>query len=134
MKRTILITIITFLTITVSLFGQNKKSLEVLYFKADLACCMARACNVLQTDVDSVVIKYFAKESIQFKVIRLADEANKDLVAKHNAKSQTVVIVKKERKKETVTDVSNIVQEYASKHNKTMFENELKGKIGEILK
>ena len=135
MKKTILFLLIALLSISVTSFGQsNKKKVEVLYFKADLACCRARACNALQADVDSVLKRNFAKENIEFKVIRLADVANKDLVAKYNAKAQTVVIVKTKRKKETATDVSSIVQDYAMSHNQEKFENELKARIKESLK
>jgi len=125
---------VVFMAISVITSAQsNKKSIEVLYFKANLACCKARACNALQADVDSVLIKYFSDKMIEFKVIRLADEANKDLVAKYNAKSQTVVIIKKKGKKESATDVSFIVQEYARTYDKEKFENELKEKISESL-
>jgi len=134
MKKTIMFFMVAFLTISGAAFGQSgKKSVEVLYFKANLACCKARACNALQADIDSVLIKYFPDKKIELKVIRLAEEANKDFVAKYNAKSQTVVIVKKKGKKETATDVSSIVQEYAKTYNKEKFENELKGKISAIL-
>jgi hypothetical protein len=115
-------------------FGQSgKRSVEVLYFKANLSCCKARACDALQADVDSVLIKYFPDKKIDFKVIRLAEEANKDLVAKYNAKSQTVVIVKKKGNKEIATEVSSIVQEYAKTYDKEKFENELKEKISASL-
>lgn len=130
MKKTILFIMAAFLTLSIAAFGQSgKKSVEVLYFKANLACCKARACDALQADVDSVLIKYFPDKKIDFKVIRLAEEANKDLVATYNAKSQTVVIVKRKGKKETATDVSSIVQEYAKTYDKEKFENEMKEKI-----
>lgn len=136
MKKNILFIMLAFLTISGATFGQsNKNKVEVLYFKANLACCKAKACNALQADVDSVLIKYFSsKKNIEFKVIALADEANKELVTKYNAKSQTVIIVKKKGKKETSSDVSAIVQNYTMNRNKEKFENELKNKINEILK
>ncbi|MBW6461352.1 MAG: hypothetical protein K0B08_12340 [Bacteroidales bacterium] len=136
MKRTILLSAVIFLvTIVSASFGQsNKKSVEVLYFKANLACCKARACNALQNDVDAVIVKYFLDENIQFNVVKLADEANKDLVEKYHAKSQTVVIVSKKKKKENSTDVSDIVANYSKTRNKAKFENEMKAKINEILK
>lgn len=134
MKKYILFFMVAFLTISGTVLGKSKKNVEVLYFKANLACCMARACNALQTDVDSVVQKYFAKENIEFKVIQLADEANKQLIEKYKAVSQTVVIVKKKGEKETVTDVSFIIKDYAMSRNKEKFENELKDKISESIK
>ena len=128
MKKTILLIMIALLTISAGVtFGQSsKKSTEVLYFKADLCRCKAGACNALQADVDSVIIKYFQNENIEFKVIKLADEANNDLVAKYNAKSQTVVIVSTKRKKENVIDVSDIVANYSKSKDKAKFEAEMK--------
>lgn len=135
MKRTLLLIMVILLTLStgIVLAQSNKKSTEVLYFKANLCKCKAGACNALQADVDSVLIKYFKDENIQFKVIKLADEANKDLVAKYNAKSQTVIIVCKRKKKENSIDVSDIVANYSRTKDKAKFENEMKEKINEIL-
>jgi len=136
MKKTILLFMVALLAISAGVtFGQSsKKSTEVLYFKADLCRCKAGACNALQADVDSVLIKYFQNENIEFKVIKLADQANKDLVTKFNAKSQTVVIVSTKRKKENVIDVSDVVANYSKSKDKVKFETEMKDKINEILK
>ena len=135
MKKKILFFMVAFMAISVITSAQSKKtSVEVMYFKANLACCKARACNALQADVDSVLIKYFSDKNIEFKVIKLADETNKDLVAKYNAKSQTVVIVSTKRKKENTVDVSDIVADYSRSRDKAKFENEMKDKINEVLK
>ena len=136
MKKTILLFMVALLAISAGVtFGQSsKKSTEVLYFKADLCRCKAGACNALQADVDSVLIKYFQNENIEFIVIRLADQANQDLVTRFNAKSQTVVIVSTKRKKENVIDVSDIVANYSKSKDKVKFETEMKDKINEILK
>lgn len=134
MKKSILFFLVAFLTISGATFGKSKENIEVLYFKANLCQCKARVCNALQADVDNVLKTYFAKENIQFNVIQLADEANKELIAKYKAESQTVVIVKTKGKNETVTDVSAIVKDYATKQNKEKFETELKGKISASLK
>ncbi len=116
------------------IFGQsNKTSTEVLYFKANLCKCKAGACNALQADVDSVIVKYFQKENIEFKVIKLADEANKELVSRFNAKSQTVVIISKKKKKENVIDASAIVADYSKTKDKVRFEAEMRKKISESL-
>lgn len=135
MKKTILLIMIALLAISAGkTFGQsNKKSVEVLYFKANLACCKAKACNALQNDVDSVIVKYFQDENIQFNVIKLADEANKELVSRFNAKSQTVVIICKKKKKENVVDASAIVASYFKTKDKAKFEAEMKDKINESL-
>lgn len=136
MKKTFVLfgAIFLMLIVTASYGQSNKKSTEVLYFKANLCRCKAGACNALQADVDSVIVKYFHDENIEFKVIKLADAANKDLVEKYHAKSQTVVIVSKKKKKEYSIDVSDIVANYSRTKDKTKFENEMQGKIDEILK
>ena len=135
MKKYLLIIMVGLLAISSGVvFGQsNKKSTEVLYFKANLCKCKAGACNALQADVDSVIVKYFQDENIEFKVIKLADAANKELVARFNAKSQTVVIISKKKKKENVIDVSAIVANYSKTKDKAKFEAAMKAKINESL-
>lgn len=133
MKKISLLLVISLFTIGIA-FGQKNSSNEVLYFKANLACCKARACTALQTDVDSIIIKYFSNEKIAFKVIALADENNKALVEKYNAQSQTVILVKTRKKKETVIDLSPIVQAYKQSNDKIAFEQQMKAKIKESLK
>lgn len=113
-------------------FSQKNKA-EVLYFKAKLPCCPGRACNLLQCDVDSVVSKYFSKEKLVFKVVILAEEANKAMVEKYKAKSQTVLLIRKKGKKEVVTDLTPIVQAYSANRDKVKFETDLKAKIKEGL-
>ncbi|MBP7849717.1 MAG: hypothetical protein KA053_05530 [Lentimicrobiaceae bacterium] len=134
MKKTMLISWVMLLAISMSSFAQARKNgVEVLYFKANLACCKARACSAIQTDVEGVLAKHFAKENIAFRVIPLADPANQELIEKYKAKSQTVVIVKTKGKKERVTDVSDIVQVYSTSRNKERFEAALKAKVDEAL-
>lgn len=135
MKKYILFVMVGLLAVSAgATLGQsNKKSVEVLYFKANLCRCKAGACNALQADVDSVIVKYFQKENIEFKVIKLADAANKELVTRFNAKSQTVVIISKKKKKENVVDVSSIVANYSKTKDKAKFEAEMKAKINESL-
>lgn len=122
-----------FALITIGAFAQ-KSNVEVLYFKAQLACCKAAACNNLENEVKTIIEKNFPNGNVSFKQVALADEKNKDLVAKHNAKSQTVVIVKTAKKKATSTDISDIIRSYARSNDKTKFETELVDKINEILK
>jgi hypothetical protein len=115
-------------------FASVAQKAEVLYFKAELACCKAKACNALEGEVKAIIEKNFSSEKVTFIEVKLADEENKDLVAKHNAKSQTVVIVTKKRKKETALDVSDIVRNYSRSQNKEEFEKELVAKINESMK
>ncbi len=120
------------LIFSASALGNPGKDVEVMYFKAKLACCKARACNALQSDVEKAVSKYSKDNDISFKVIRLNDSKNKELIEKYNAKSQTVVIYNKENDK--AIDVTSIVKSYLKDQNKEKLENELKKKIDEILK
>jgi len=99
-----------------------------------LACCKAAACNNLENEVKSIIEKHFAGKAVSFKQVALADEANKELIEKYNAKSQTVVLVTTNKKKETSVDVSDIVRKYTRSGDKETFENELVAKINESLK
>lgn len=116
-----------------SIFGYSQKA-EVLYFKAELACCQARACDAIENDVKEVVEKNFNGETVIFKEIKLADAANKEIIEKHKAKSQTVVIVSKKNKNETVVDISPLIRKYSRSQNKAEFESELIAKINETIK
>ncbi len=118
------------LLIGASAFAQKA---EVLYFKAELACCRARACNALEADVKSIIESHFNDRDVQFVTVIISDEANMELVEKHNAKSQTVVITAKKRRRETIVDVSGIVSAYSRNRDKETLEKELIAKISEVL-
>lgn len=131
MKKTVFLLIIAIFS-GIMLFAQSKKStIEVLYFKANLACCKAKACNILESDIQNIITKNYPNGKVKFTEVKLVDASNKDLVAKYNAKSQTVIIVKKTKKKETFVDVSDLVQKYVQSQDKTTFEKELLAKINE---
>ncbi len=118
-----------------ALFAQNTKGkAEVLYFKANLACCKAKACNVLEADVRAIVEKNYPKGNVVFKEIKLAEESNKALVEKYQAGSQTVIIVKKKKKKETSVNVTGIVKNYLLDQNKEILEKSLVAQINALLK
>lgn len=133
MKKTALLIMAVF-ALALSAICQKKTSIEVLYFKAPLPCCKARACSALQGDVDSVVVKYFSKENAVFKSLSLADTANNKLAEKYKAAPQTVVIVKRKKKKETSRDLTPILQTYKANWDKAAFEREMKQAISEFLK
>jgi len=116
------------------LIGLNSvaQKTEVLYFKANLPCCPGRACNALETDVKSFIESNFNNETVVFKQVKISDEANAELVTKHNARSQTVVIVTKENN--SAIDVSDIVKKYSRNKNKEEFEGKLVAKINESIK
>ncbi|HNW90079.1 MAG TPA: hypothetical protein PKN48_10475 [Bacteroidales bacterium] len=134
MKKVTLL--LAFLIISTSaLFAQSAKGkAEVLYFKANLACCKAKACNVLEADIKTIVEKNYPKGNVVFKEIKLAEESNKALVEKYQAGSQTVVIVKKKKKNETSINVTDIVKNYLLDQNKETLEKELVAQIDGLLK
>lgn len=107
---------------------------EVLYFKATLPCCQAVACNNLEAEVKSIVEGNFSNEDVVFTTVRLNDAANAALIAKHQAKSQTVLLVYKKGKTETVTDISTIVRSYARNSNKEELEGGLVASIKNSIK
>lgn len=135
-KRTLILLMSIFLLPSIA-FAQDaklkKNKAEVLYFKDRLPCCKGRACNILQSDVDSVVTKNFADKKVAFRVIYMTVPENKELVEKYKAKSQTVLVIKKKRKKETIVDLTPIVKSYQSHRDKAKFETEMKAKIKEVL-
>ena len=56
MKKLVLFLLVASMAISGTLFGQsNKRNVEVLYFKANLACCKATACNVLEGNIRSII-------------------------------------------------------------------------------
>jgi hypothetical protein len=130
MQRVILLSI---LLLAGALTSAAQKA-EVLYFKAELACCQAKACDALEEDIKAIVEKNFNNETIAFKEIKFADASNKELVERYSAKSQTVVIVATKKGKESNVDVSDIVRKYNRNKNKDSFESELISKINETIK
>jgi len=109
--------------------AQKNTSYEVLYFKADLACCQARACDALQKDIENTLQSVFNEENITFKVVKLADEANNDLVESYDAKSQTLVCIKTKRKKSSSVDLSEIVRHYRIHRDKEKLAIALKAEM-----
>ncbi len=107
---------------------------EVLYFKADLPCCHARACNNLEANIKTMIESYYADGSVSFKTVRLSDPDNVHLIEKFNARSQTVVIVSMKRGKENITDISDMVRAFARSNNTESFEKDLTAKIDENLR
>ena len=134
MKKQLLILVIAVMA-GVSVFAQtNKKSIEVLYFKANLACCKAKACNMLESEIQTIIEKTYTDGSVLFKEVKLADDSNKVLVEKYKAQSQTVVLVKKRKGKEISADVSDIVKQYLTDKNKEKFEADLVQRINSFIK
>jgi hypothetical protein len=135
MKKTILMLFLGLFTITGTTFAQQEKSgAAVLYFKANLACCKARACNTLEAKVKEIIEKNWADGSVTFRQVKLNDTTNNELIKRYNAQSQTLVIVVTKKKKETSTDISAILRLYASNNDAVQFEKELTEKIREAIK
>lgn len=118
---------------TIGLFAQKNK-VEVLYFKAQLSCCKAASCNKIENEIKDIIKKNFEGKAVGFKQVLLSDQANKALIEKYNAKSQTVILVSKKKKKETFADLSDIVQKYSNSKDKATFEKEIINRINEKLK
>jgi hypothetical protein len=131
MKNVIVILSLVFL-VSAALHAQKKNTVEVMYFKANLACCQAKSCAMLENDVKAIVEKNFSDGTVIFREIKLADEANKELVEKYKAQSQTVVLVQKTKKGEKSMDISDIVKTYRQNQNKEELEKALMAKVSEI--
>lgn len=135
MKKFSLIILVAVLSVSGTLFAQsNKKSVEVLYFKANLACCKARACNALEGNIKAIIEKDFPDGNVTLVEVKLADDANKELIEKYKAQSQTVVIVRKKKKKEISVDVSDLVSAFARDNDQAKFETAFTAKVNETLK
>jgi len=134
MKKTLIISLLVFLTFAgMALTGPKKGTVEVLYFKANLACCKARACNTLEATVKGIVEKNWTDGSVTFRQVKLSDTLNNELIKKYNAQSQTLVIVKTKKKKASSTDVSTILSDFAKTNDAAKFEQEFTARINEII-
>ena len=126
MKKLLVISVTILMTLTV-LAASPKKGVEVLYFKAQLSCCQARACNTLENDIKTLIAANFDSSKVTFTEVLLADTKNKALIEQYKAKSQTVVVVNAKKKK--TMDVSDLVRTYLRNGDKATFEKELIQKI-----
>lgn len=131
MKKVLLFSLLSL--ISLGAFAQKNKT-EVLYFKAQLPCCQASSCNNLEQEIKQIIEKNYPEGNVVFKQIALSDSNNKELVEKHNAKSQTVVVVNTKKKKESSLNLSDVVRKHARSNNKDAFEKELTDKINEFIK
>jgi hypothetical protein len=95
-----------------AVFTMNAQKAEFLYFKANLPCCPAKSCNALEGDLKTLIETNYPKGDVVFKTIMIADEANKELVEQYNAKSQTCVLVVKNKKGDSYVDMSAMAKTY----------------------
>ena len=121
--------------LTATTFAQQKKgSSEVLYFKANLACCKAKACNALEANVKSIIEKNWADGSVTFRQVKLSDTTNNELIKRYNAQSQTLILVVTKKTTEFSTDLSAILRFFVSTNDTAKFEKELINNINEAIK
>lgn len=132
MKKSIVLFAIIMLSGMLLSAQSAKNKIEVLYFKANLACCKAKACNVVEADIQKIISDNYPDSSVVLTEVKLADTTNNALIAKYNAQSQTVVIVRKKKDKEFSIDVSDIVKVYIQNQNKETLKQELVAKVDEI--
>ena len=129
MKKTILMAVAVFLFAGIT----SAQKVEVLYFKANLACCHARACNNLENQVKQVVESNYENGDVVFKSVRLSDANNAELVQKYNANSQTVVIVSNKKRKQEIVDASEMVRNLRRTRNQADFEKDFTEAINKLL-
>lgn len=129
-----LLGLIAFIILQLNVFAQQKAgSVEVLYFKAQLACCKAKACDALEKDVLKVVETNFKDQGVSFREIKIEDPNNADLIKKYNARSQTVVIVSNNRSDDNALDISQIVARFSRNRDYETFETQVSEKINQML-
>jgi hypothetical protein len=135
MKKTILMLTLAFFAITVTTVAQQKKvPAEVLYFKANLACCKAKACDALEATVRSIIEKNWADGSVTFRQIKLSDTTNNELIKRYDAQSQTLLLVVTKKKIKFSTDLSAILRFFVSSNDTAKFEKDLIDNISEAIK
>jgi hypothetical protein len=115
-------------------FTASAQKMEILYFKADMACCRAAACDALENEIKNIFESHFKNADIQFKSVRISDASNKALVEKYNAGSQTVVVVTTQRRNEISTDITDLIRTYSRSRNKANLETELTARLAESTK
>jgi len=132
MKNLLLVLVLSAIT---ALSATAQKA-EFLYFKAQLGCCQAKSCNSLEGDLKTLIETNYPKANVIFKTVMIADEANKELVEKHNAKSQTCVLVVKNKKGDKIIDMTPMAKKYmvAKPDSKEMAGKELVLEIQKNLK
>ncbi len=132
MKKINVIMLIAFMAFASTSIAQQNNA-EVLFFKAELSCCKARACEQLEKDIKSIVEENFSDNELTFRSVKIADKENKALVGKYDAKSQSVVVVTDKSGEEKFIDISDLVARYQKNQNKESVKNEIVKKIKTIL-
>ncbi|PKP21861.1 MAG: hypothetical protein CVU04_00635 [Bacteroidetes bacterium HGW-Bacteroidetes-20] len=117
---------LSFILIALISYAQSTPKVQVLFFKTQLSCCAAKTCNALTEDVKKAVETNFNAKKVVFKEIAIKEEKNKELVKKHNAKHQNVLVVVTKKGKETVINITDLVADFSSNKDYAAFEKKLK--------
>ena len=120
MKKTIILAFA--LLLSVAAFSQKGTTAVLMYFKADLACCKARACAALENEVKSIVERNFPNGNVVFREVKISDPENAALVEQYKAQSQTVILVVNRKKKISSAEATSLLKEYQQNGDKTAFE------------
>ena len=129
MKKVSIIIVALFISLA-AMAQSSAKKVEVLYFKASLSCCQAKACNNLEIIAKEIIAKNFSTDKVVFKTVIISDSANNELVKKYNAKSQTFIIVKNKK----YIDLSNALAKFARDNDKEAFEKTIVSQIKTFIK
>ena len=132
MKKINVIMLIAFMAFASTGIAQQNNA-EVLFFKAELSCCKARACEQLEKDIKSIVEENFSDNELAFRSVKIADKENTALVGKYNAKNQSVVVVTDKSGKEKSIDISDLVSRYQKTKDKEAVKKIIVDKINTIL-
>lgn len=134
MKKNTLILLLVMVTMTAMTSAQQKNGkTEVLFFKANLCACKAKACSALETTVQDIIERNYKDCTVTFREVKLSDTTNNQLISKYKAQSQTLIIVNTKKKKETSVDLSAQLKEYATTKDTIKFERELTAEINELI-
>jgi hypothetical protein len=132
MKTLNVIMLIAFMAFASTGIAQQNNA-EVLFFKAELSCCKAKACQQLEKNIKSIIEKNFSSDELTFRSVKLADNENTALVDKYNAKNQSVVVVTDKNGNEKSINISDMVARYQRAEDKEAVEKEIVDKIKTIL-
>lgn len=131
MKKTV--AILSFIAISTIVFAQKNTKVEILFFKADLSCCMKKACEQLFTDIEKVVKESYPKGNVTLKEVKLSDPQNKQLVEKYKAVNETVIIVVTKKKKIFEANATQIVANYKRSKDYETFKKEFCAAINKYM-
>lgn len=128
-----ILTIIAFVAISTSILAQKTTKAEILFFKADLSCCMKKACDQIYSDIEKVIKETYTKGNVVLKEVKLSDTQNKNLVEKYKAANETVIMVVIKKKKTKEVDLTQLVANYKKTKDLETFKKEFCNTINQNL-